>query len=344
MYRLLVYADPHWSQYTSIVRSQGKKYSTRLENLIDSINWVERLAEETKCDEIVSLGDFFDRASLNAAEVSALQEIRWSEIDHTFIVGNHESNVNSLEFSTTKYFESIGGVVVSDNQSVEISDKVVLHYLPYSNGDIDLKTIVDKTKKNIVMAHLDIAGIQYGVFTSQAGVPLQDIVDNCTLFLDGHLHNEMILHDKIILVGNLTGKNFTENSFTYKHQVCIVTIEDDGKIAVDFIENPKAMNFYKIIINSVNDLQKLDRIKSNSVLSLICHTSMVDLANQKIKTVKDKIAEYRFTITYDTAFSSDSESFVGKPIDFISQFITCAKEKFESSSILDDELSRLEAN
>ena len=33
--KILFYADPHWSTTSSIVQSRGKKYSTRLENLID---------------------------------------------------------------------------------------------------------------------------------------------------------------------------------------------------------------------------------------------------------------------------------------------------------------------
>ena len=36
-----VIGDVHWSSYSSIVRSTGDVYSTRLENLIQSINWSE---------------------------------------------------------------------------------------------------------------------------------------------------------------------------------------------------------------------------------------------------------------------------------------------------------------
>ena len=36
--KFLIYADPHWSQYSSIVRKRGNKYSMRLHNLINSLN------------------------------------------------------------------------------------------------------------------------------------------------------------------------------------------------------------------------------------------------------------------------------------------------------------------
>ena len=44
--KLLIYSDPHFCEFSSIIRSQGKKFSVRLENLIKSVNWVENLAIE----------------------------------------------------------------------------------------------------------------------------------------------------------------------------------------------------------------------------------------------------------------------------------------------------------
>ena len=94
--KLLLYSDPHWCEYSSIIRSRGEKYSTRLENEINTINWVQRLAEDKNCNRIICLGDFFDKESLNSEEISALSEIRWSSIPNYFIVGNHEAGINNL--------------------------------------------------------------------------------------------------------------------------------------------------------------------------------------------------------------------------------------------------------
>lgn len=38
MKKFLIASDLHWSQYSSIVRKRGKKYSVRLHNLINSMN------------------------------------------------------------------------------------------------------------------------------------------------------------------------------------------------------------------------------------------------------------------------------------------------------------------
>ena len=50
--KICCFGDTHWSEYSSILRSMGEKYSTRLENLIKSVNWVFNTALEKKCDEL----------------------------------------------------------------------------------------------------------------------------------------------------------------------------------------------------------------------------------------------------------------------------------------------------
>ena len=60
--RVLIVGDVHWSSYSSIIRKRGTEYSKRLENCINSINWVEEKAEEYKCDKVIYLGDLFDQA------------------------------------------------------------------------------------------------------------------------------------------------------------------------------------------------------------------------------------------------------------------------------------------
>ena len=97
-----VVGDVHWSKYSSIVRSRGNKYSTRLENCIKSINWAEEVTKH--CDLIVYLGDFFDKSDLSAEELSALNDLIWNDVPHKFLVGNHEMGLNDLSFSSSHTF------------------------------------------------------------------------------------------------------------------------------------------------------------------------------------------------------------------------------------------------
>ena len=41
----LIVGDVHWSEYSSIYRKRGTKFSKRLENLINTVNWIEETAE-----------------------------------------------------------------------------------------------------------------------------------------------------------------------------------------------------------------------------------------------------------------------------------------------------------
>jgi len=76
MYKVAICGDVHWSIYSSIVRKRGRKYSQRLENLIKSVNWFEKLAKDQGCNSEIFLGDTFDRPDLSAEEMTALQDIK----------------------------------------------------------------------------------------------------------------------------------------------------------------------------------------------------------------------------------------------------------------------------
>lgn len=94
--KFVLFTDNHFCQYSSVVRSRGEVYSQRLENQIKSINWVEGLADEVGAEAVICLGDFFDKPQLNAEELSALEEIKWSDRRHIFLCGNHEMGTHDL--------------------------------------------------------------------------------------------------------------------------------------------------------------------------------------------------------------------------------------------------------
>ena len=91
---------------------------------------------------------------------------------------------------------------------LEANDLVDMYFLPYMSSNNKLLKLADyipkDTKKKIILSHNDIAGLQYGKFISTSGFLVNDIMNDCTLFINGHLHNSQIINDKIVLVGNLT--------------------------------------------------------------------------------------------------------------------------------------------
>ena len=53
--KILFYTDNHFCERYSVIDRQGKKYTLRLENQLESINWVEKLAQEKCCQYILVL-------------------------------------------------------------------------------------------------------------------------------------------------------------------------------------------------------------------------------------------------------------------------------------------------
>ena len=67
--KILLYTDVHFNTYSSILRKRGDKFSKRLETLISSLNWIERIGEEQNVDLEICLGDFFDSPNLTAEKL-----------------------------------------------------------------------------------------------------------------------------------------------------------------------------------------------------------------------------------------------------------------------------------
>ena len=288
--KICIYADNHWSQYSSIVRQRGDKYSLRLENQIKSINWVESLAITQCCDMVVHLGDFFDSSNLNSEEITALKEIRWAnDIPHYFIVGNHEIGTRNLEFNSVNVLTNNSPFELMDEiESLNFADKLELVFLPYvfeSDRKSLSETLKPKNCCRIIFSHNDIKGIQMGKFQSKEGYEISDIQANCDLFINGHLHNGEKVADKIINCGNLTGQNFGEDASKYEH-VALILDTDTMRIAV--FENPYAFNFYKLDFYTNNDIDSINatHIKPNAVCSIKCaekdlHYLKVRFGNEK---------------------------------------------------------------
>lgn len=350
MFKALLFSDLHWSTYSSIIRKRGDRYSVRLHTLINTFNWIEKLADEFNVDAVISCGDTCDTSTLNAEEITAFNEVQFSNRKHYYLVGNHESNVSSLDYSSTHVLSNDFSEIIDKPKNIEINDKVDLTFIPYITGDVPPLSsfIKNSSKKNIVFAHQEIAGLKYGKFISQSGFEVDDILNNCTVFIDGHLHNEqMLCNNKIVLIGNVCGQNFNEDAHMYRHLVYVLTINDDGTISLDPIENPYAFNFYKIKIEKEDDINELKHLKDNAVVSVFCNSiyndrvvELLDCFKSSGNVLGDKIVESKITLFYNNINSSNNIDCF-KIEDHFKLFIDFAQQKFEKTPILEDELSRL---
>jgi len=344
--KILVVGDVHFSQYSSILRSRGKNFSTRLENMIQSLNWVETISTEYGCNEEIFLGDFFDRSDLLQEEISALKEIQWNHtprIRH-FIVGNHESGIATLEYNSTDVLSSVPrNDIINEPVLYSLDDKTEILFLPYITEDnrkpfAEYLTNRNPAKKLIVFSHNDIKDFQMGAFLSTTGFSVDEICQYSDLYMNGHLHNCGQVGDKIINVGNLTGQNFSEDAFKYEHHIAIL---DTDTMKIEYVENPYAMNFYKIEINSESDIKELKKIKSNAVVHIRCLDTLENVVRSTLETL-NVIASKIILVSTVSSGSIDSSVSL-KCADHLKQFIDfiLSRDDIDDKEIFRQELSEV---
>lgn len=336
--KICIYSDPHWSTYSSILRQRGRVFSKRLETLIDSVNWVERLAEQQSCSWIYCLGDFFDRNILTAEEITALNEIKWADKPHTFIVGNHEITKDDLLMNSMNVLSKYGKVVNKPTyNSLENGNLYLIPYVDEDNRKPLRDTMLEANpkynyqsvnEKNIILSHNDIKGIRYGAYVSEMGWGIDEIENNCNLYLNGHLHNGQWVSHKILNVGNLSGQNFTEDGF--KHSHCAFILDTDT-LELQAFENPYAIYFYKVDIFKENDLSKLYELK-NACVSITVKESLINEVKEEVKSLSNIITHRTVIVPNDElVVETNSEELLGKVnhLDKLNDFILIQLGNFD---------------
>lgn len=259
--KIFVVGDVHISTYSSIVRTRGEVFSTRLEYLIKSLNWCEEQAVNNGCDLMVYLGDFFDRQDANSEELTSLSFIKWNTIPHVFLCGNHEIGLNDNSFNSCSVFKLRNFMVITE--PTLINDFM---FIPYLLNHPNLSDVV-KDNVNLIFNHNDFLCSQYGALINDNCFKLEDIKSKCKLFISGHVHGDFI-EENIINVGNICGQNFSEDGFSHEHHALIV---DSDTHEYKLIENPYALYFYKVDISDMqmSDAERLlSRCKNNSVIAI----------------------------------------------------------------------------
>jgi DNA repair exonuclease SbcCD nuclease subunit len=340
--KILCFTDNHFCERASIISRYGTKYSLRLENQIQSINWLEELAVEKGCGLVVCLGDFFDKPHLTDQEITALQEVKWSNIPHYFIVGNHESEEINLQYSSTNALKATNRIII-DSPSLQPFEDFELAFLPYVT-ESDKKPLSEyfsplTEKPRIMLSHNDLLGIQMGPVVSKSGFAPEEIESVCTCCLNGHLHNGQTITSRILNLGNLTGKDFGEDAFRYEHKVVVI---DTDTFNFEFIENPYAFNFYKIDVFKKADLDLLTKVKHNAVLSIKCDEQYIS-AVRTIITDSPFIIEARVILVkqFATDGSETAVDISDLTVDQCVKFAECCREKLENTPILEAELAEI---
>lgn len=333
--KLAICGDVHMCKQSSIITSMSDNFTKRLENCIASVNWFEKTAVEQNCDKIIYLGDFFNRSELDDMTITAAKQITWSAIPKYMLVGNHDSSDGALRYSATKMLEANNFEIISTPTVIDN-----LCFLPYiaECDRLDLKAYFKLSSEQFIFSHNDISGIYLGPVETKFGFRKDEIEATCKLFINGHLHNGDKIGKNIINVGILTGQNFGEDAERYAHRIMIL---DTDTAEFTFIENPYAFNFYKLDILSTDDLNKLDLLKSQAVLSIRCAEQLVEDLHHKLDSIKSRISETRIITIKDAIVAADIEAAPDLTMDHIAKFCECCRLKIDNNSVLEEELAEL---
>ena len=340
--KCLIYTDPHFCERYSIVNSYGDNFTTRLENQIKSLNWAENLAKERGCQYVICAGDFFDKPQLTDQELTALREIEWAPFCvHYFLVGNHESEESDLHFSSAKALEGKNRFVISEPRLFK-EPGFELAFLPYI-VESERKTAEDyfealSDTPRLLVSHNDLFGIQMGPVESKVGFKPTDLEKICTLCVNGHLHNGVKVTEKVINLGNLTGKDFGEDAFKYKHNVMII---DTDTFKYELVENPYAFNFYKLEISEAKDFEKFGKLKGNAILSIKCIDKLVKQAREELVKIADKVLDSRIITVRQPSDNEEAIDISDLTMDHLTKFYEICHEKIENSKILEEELAEV---
>ena len=345
--KILLYTDVHFSSKSSLLqyRHNGAKYSERLEGLVQSLSWAEQQAISNHCDCVICLGDFFDKPILNCEEITALTDIKWAlNLEHHFIVGNHESNVSSLDVSSTDALNISPNFYIHKKVTdISFDNNVSIVIVPYFDDDnrITIKDIRNKCyNKLIVLSHNDIK-MRYGMYESVHGFDVDDIEQNCDLFLNGHLHNSdgtMFCRNGLNL-GNLSGQNFSEDATLYKHGVYIL---DTDTLQLSFIENPYAFNYYKLQVSNENELNNLRHIitKPNALVSVKCISNLAIDCMSLLDSL-DNVLGYKI-VRYEEQYTEKSLEVANlEKLDYLEQFNQFCLSKLGTSDIVKEEINEV---
>lgn len=349
--KFLLYTDPHFCSTSSILRAKGKVFSYRIENLLTTLDWINNLAKERQCDEIVCLGDFFENPNLNAEEITAVSTANIGH--HKFIVGNHDAITNNLLFNSANALKSQGANII-DKPTLKEYDNFQIIYLPYVS-EWDKTTIAElkeklgaSDKKTIILSHNNLKDVAYGGYLSKEGYSIKDITDNCALFVNGHIHNGgWFGNNKVLNLGSLTGINFNNDANIWRPCIAII---DTNDFTIETIPNPYAFLFYKYDFSKIPkehyidtiraELNKLDKNMLN-VVSIKIDSEFLTDVNNLLEELDDLFYYKRVLLDYSRqreelsqsaeVVVSEKETILSTNTDYVQKFADFVALKMNST-------------
>lgn len=322
--KILVIADNHYCEKSSVINGRKGKYSDRIQNQIETFKWVESFGLP-----VIHLGDFFDKSILKAEEVQAFEEEIKPHLrpDSTYLLGNHEYN------GDFDLLNPLGTMLIRSPLETTLDAKLKVLFLPFNSTEEDIKGDYD-----IIFGHIGLKDIPFGA----KGFDFEVINKHCKMFLNGHLHNRFYLGENKWNIGSLTAQNFSDDCIDYRKGAVIL---DTDTLTLEFVENPYAFNFFKFTwADYLNKYQK-DADLATAISSPTSCISLSCKEGEKAKILESKVFEkvYYLRISEETARAAKKEEDeqAVSSIDHIGKFRKSFIDKVGESPMVLEELGEI---
>jgi DNA repair exonuclease SbcCD nuclease subunit len=294
--KICIVGDPHIDNKQPVGR-----LDSYMESSLADLKCTLMIAQESKCDAIVFLGDMFDRKQVNAEVTSKLIQILnandygepWPFKKYT-LLGNHDIENTMSNLDKSSFWTLIVSGCVEYVKEVPELGLVFEHW----HGRIE-ETITDGIFRDydypIVCAHAYIAD-QPTQFVSTSILADSFAVNPKTrLITAGHFHFEMdVMRDdntRFVNPGSLSRRNFKIEDANKKIKVAIVEYDLEGTYLDVKYEDVYTAQPYDIIF----DLDKREEVKAIKEEIKAFTKSLTEFNFDKMTYLQDPIDQVKST-------------------------------------------------
>lgn len=297
--KILIFSDLHIHPH--------KRSTDRLDDCIEALDWIFKIAIAKKIKNIVFLGDLFhDRQKIDVLTYQKTFEVFENylcnnELNLYLLLGNHDLwHYQKMDVSSVNPLRKLPGIkVVNSPCALEISDGTedfFFGFLPYTHDPIEDLKVVEKDWKSKVLkeqlkvlgGHISVDGAVWNIrHNTTSDVTIEhdgdmvrvgpDIFKKWDRVFLGHYHAEQKLNSKVEYVGSPLQLSFGE-AFQKKHVIIFDTNTNESQ----YIENEFSPKHF--IINE----EELDKypLEGNFV-----RLEVEDIADRQMSEVRQRLVE-----------------------------------------------------
>jgi len=212
--KILIVSDLHADNYSRFSTLTENGINCRLQDCINAVRSLNRLAKQVGAECLFFLGDLFNSRTTISIDVYYLvfQEIERlaKDIETYLLVGNHDQFLRKGDIYSTYPFSSICQVI-SKPTVLDLDSLVVC--LPYQEDHKELLKFIEQNKGDYLFAHLGLNGAKVGPTEYRVKETLnpEDLKpEEFKWVILGHYHKFQRLKDNIVYVGSMLQHNFGE--------------------------------------------------------------------------------------------------------------------------------------